>query len=493
MDWAKQVRFSSYLPPTYENFIRFVKDYLAPHMKMEFVVEDYYEELWNSMWTYRLVDAQISRGHSKSELLGVWATMYIAVVQPYNPFYKKRFGRDKKIYEQLIVSSDQTTTNELFDRVKDYFLAVDDFLELIPKSSGDDKWNNEKIELTNGSTVYARGIKMKRGLHVDRVVCDDLTSESSTLNDEETWSFFSAALLPMTTTKQAMIMVDGTPIRLTDIMCQLAKKDDKQWHHIKLPAILDWNKKVLLSPKRFSWDTLMDIRAIQGSVVFESEYMLNPIDDTTALIKREWIRQCFSKSNSLHKHRSYFTEVYLGVDFAFSDRKDADWSVFCTVGVHEKQYYLLDFVRRQGMSGMEQMNFIKELHAVYKYDLIGLEQNSIQAITKEIKGMGLPIKLFRTGNVDERNKRNPDFSGTISISKRNLVLRLAATFENKNITLPYGCHESKEKMDRLLEECVSWAQDGGKLIELGEHPDIPIALAYALEAASGASFAFAFV
>lgn len=486
MNDYEQIIFHSFCKPTYEGFIGFVKRYLAPHMKMDFVEEEYYRTIWDSMWEHRRVDVQISRGHSKTELIAVWATIYIAVYQPINPF------KDKKIYEQLVVSSDYTTVTEVLDRIKDFFTAVPQLEHLLPNKSDGERWNNTKIELRNGSIIHARSIKMKRGLHVDRVVCDDLTTEMSTLSDRETWSYFVGALLPMTTAKQAMIMVDGTPIRQSDIMSTLEKK--KGWNHIKMPAIIDWEERRILSPNRFTWQQLMDIREQQGTVVFEAEYMLNPIDDSTSLIKREHIRECFRKTLDINRHRAYFQEVYLGVDFAFSDRVTADWSVFFIIGKHpdEDVFVMLDYIRKRGMSANEQFDYMRELNSVYKFDMIGLEENSIQAVTKDLKGIGLPIKLFRTANVDEKDKKKPDFTSTISVSKHNLIIRLGTTFENQNILIPYKSEEAQEKAHRLLEECVSWAREEGKIVELGVHPDVPMALGYALEVATKTGFVLDF-
>jgi len=76
--------------PSYENFMFFVKTFLKPFMISEFIEEDYYKEIWNDMWGHRHALLQMPRGHSKTELVGIWMTIYIAACQPYNPFYTKR-------------------------------------------------------------------------------------------------------------------------------------------------------------------------------------------------------------------------------------------------------------------------------------------------------------------------------------------------------------------------------------------------------------------
>lgn len=492
MDNLELLELWKYSEPTYENFIGFVEEYLAPSMKMPFVKEDYYEILWRDMWLNQKVIEHISRGHSKTEF-GIWVTIYIAVFQPNNPFYEKMFKQRKRIYEQLVFSSDGTVTGELRDRMDDYFKGNDILSTFVPANAADEKWNTDKFELNNKSIIFFRGMKMKRGLHIDRAWGDDLTSESSTLTDTETWSFFTGAFLPMTTGKQAMVCITGTPIRATDINSRLMYADEGQsWHKIKLPAILNKEENILLSPNRFTIEMLDNIKRDIGTVKFEAEYMLNPIDDTVSLIKREWIEGCRDVSHKIYSHRSYFESLYLGVDFAFSDKATADHSVFFVLGTHNDKFYMLDYIRRKGMSGTEQLQFVRELHSIYRFDMIGFEENSIKAILREVKDLRLPIKLFRTGTVDEKDKKKPDFSHTISVSKRNLILRIGTTFENKQIVLPYNDSEAKVKTDLLVEEAISWAQDNGKLVELGRHPDIPIALGYALEVATKNSFAFDF-
>lgn len=490
----QQLELYQYSEPTYENFIAFVERYCAPHMDMEFVTEEYYRTLWDDQWQHKDIDAQISRGHSKSEIFAILSTIYFAVIQPYNPFYEREWGKKKRIVEQLVFSSDTTTVGELSDRINDYFEEDDVLRAFKPNRADGDKWNHFKFELTNGSIIHFRGMKMKRGLHVDRAVGDDLTTESSTLTDNQTKDFFNGAFLPMTTVKVAMTMIDGTPIRQGDVMTTL--EADEHWHHIKLPcsrvAIEEATEDDLLSPNRFTVRMLQEKKRQIGSVKFGAEYMLNPIDDTTALIKREWVQGCYDETVPLYYTRAHFDEVYLGVDFAFSDRVTADHSVFCSIGVADGKFYLLNYIRRQGMSGPEQLELIRTLHEEYKYDMIGLEENSIKAVTKEFQASGMPIKMFHTGNIDERDKKKPNMTGTVSVSKTNFVHRLGATFENNNIVLPYKKGEARPMMDLLMEECISWALDEGKLIEVGRHPDIPIALGYALEVASQTTFAFGF-
>lgn len=473
---------------TYDNFIGFVKVFLAPHMSAPLVEEKFYRKLFNEVWQSRHNCVMLPRGHGKTEILGIWLTIYIAVFQPVNPFLLADRGKKDRIKQQLIIGVDHTQTMEWFDRIKHYFVESP-YLQAYSTSGDENRWNAKKIELNNGSVIHARSIKGKiRGLHVDRVHCDDIITEVSTLGDRETENIFYGAIDGTTTAKHGIITVTGTPLRFTDILHNL--KGNESYHFKSMPAVIDWEARTVLSPRRRTWDDLMDTKRRIGSTKFQSEYMLNPIDNEMSLIKRSWIEACFDPYFTTQRHRSYFTEVYLGVDFAFSDRATADKSVFCTIGHHEGRWYILDYVVKKGLSGMEQLQFIKELNAIYRYDLIALEENSITAITKEVKELGLPVKLFRTANIDERDKAHPQLTGVMSISKKNFVMRLATMFENKELVIAYKTEEDKTKAAELVAECVSFALEDGKIVEVGVHPDIPIALGYALEIGKSNAFIF---
>jgi hypothetical protein len=56
-------------------------------------------------------------------------------------------------------------------------------------------------------------------------------------------------------------------------------------------------------------------------------------------------------------------------------------------------------------------------------------------------------------------------------------------FENNQVIIPYASDEAKEKYELLEQEFLSFALEDGKIIEIGVHPDIPIAFVYAGEAA----------
>lgn len=471
--------------PTYENFIYFVKHFLAPHMASKFIEEPYYKEIYDAIWTHRHSLLQMPRGHSKTELVGVWLTLYLAACQPYNPFYTRY---KKQITEQMILGGDGEAKASWSQRIKHFFYESEYLQWLIPegidKKRSNSFWNESVIYLKNGHKLLIRAIGEKaiRGNHIDRLHADDLVTENSTMVDQAIKDKWDGAVDGTTTNKLAMVQVTGTPLRHSDILFHLK---DKGYNFTKMPAILDWDKKIILSPGRWTWDDLMATKNRIGSVKFQSEYMLNPIDDSKSLIKGDWVRACMSSEVDLIRNRTAkFNAIYLGVDFAFEDRITSDRSAFVIIGEFQvnkvKYYQILDIITRKGMSVLEQFEFIKELHASYHFDLIGVEENSIKAVSKELVKYNLPLKRYWTGSRDSPQK-DAILKEYETVSKRNLVIRTGNMFEQKFMIVPYKSEEAKLKAEELFNECISFAQEEDKLVEIGVHPDIPIALGYALE------------
>lgn len=473
--------FESFKELNYDNFIGFVKRYIAPYMEQDFVEEEYYRE-WFSLEQENQYNAiEAPRGHSKSENFTVWFTIYYAVFN--------------HMHEQIVSSVSGDQTNELFDRIK-YFFYVSPYLNKNFKPEGADKnvslssWNSKKIVLKNDAIVHARSIAGKwRGLHVDRIVCDDIITEDSTLSDKQTINKFYSAVFNCSTAKKGKITVIGTPLRFSDILFEL--KSNQQFNFRAYPAILNFEERKVLSPNRKSFDELMRIKQAIGSLRFQCEYMLNPIDDQSSIFKREWLRRARSESIDLIRNRQelikYGFNVSLlmcGADFAFSERKTANYSVFLTLAkLNDGRLLLCDFYRVQGLTGQQQVDKLRQLNALYEYDVMSLEENSIMAISRDLQGIGLPIKLLRTGSRDTDS----------TISKTNAILRMTTWFENNQVIIPYASEEAREKYDLLEQEFLSFALEEGKIIEIGVHPDIPIAFVYAGEAAKKINASAGFV
>jgi hypothetical protein len=246
----------------------------------------------------------------------------------------------------------------------------------------------------------------------------------------------------------------------------------------------------ILSKKRWSQEKIENVKKVIGSVIFQCEYMLNPLDDSTGLIRSSWILKSFDKTRSFITERpKWAKQMVMGVDFAFSDRLTADKSAFIIMATteilneqtkqNELKYVILDIISRQGMSGLEQFELMKQLHSVYRFDMIGIEENSIKAISKSISSFNLPIKRYWTGSSDEKTE-NGIIKDYETIGKRNLIIRIGNQLEQNKVIIPYD-ENAKKMSDELYNELITFAQEDGKVVEIGIHSDKGMALGFALE------------
>lgn len=419
------------------------------------------------------------RGHAKTSITGIIFLIFNIVN-----------GLEKYI---VYISQNHAKTVQFIDPIRFEFknnkMLRFIYGDLTPRPGRDDDGKDrEDCFDVGGCRVEAasfekniRGFKY-RNTRPTLIIGDDIESDERVLNPElrdKDKNKLNKVVIPSLDINGRFKMI-GTLLHLDSLLNNKIKL-----YHGKVFQACDENLNNLLWPNRFTKKILSKIKSDIGSVAFQQEYLNNPLDNTSSLIKREWVVQCFREDISSEEiFNMEFSMKTMGADFAFSDRISADESAYAGIGLKDEFYYLLNCQKDKGLSINEQMNILKnELQPKYKYDRMGLEENSIKAISKDIQQWNLPITLFWTAASDPATQKK-DRSWTDkrhTVGKINLIMRLGTAFENKRFIIPYKTEKDKYMANKILSECTSYALSDGKLVEAGVHPDIPIALGYALE------------
>ncbi|MBT3582793.1 hypothetical protein HN510_03160 [Candidatus Woesearchaeota archaeon] len=443
-------------------------------------IPKFHQEFYDFLFSDKSGALAAPRGHAKSSVTGIIFLIYNIVYQ----------------LERYIVytSQNHSKTVQFLDPVRNEFknnkMLRFVYGDLTPSAARDDEGKDrEDCFDVGGCRVEAvsfekniRGFKWKN-YRPTLIILDDIEDDQRVLNPElriKDANKLNKVIIPSLDINGRYKFI-GTLLHFDSL---LAKKIEL--HKGKIFKACDEDMGNILWPERFTPKILAQIKHDIGSIPFQQEYLNNPIDTTSSLIKREWIEQCFDEELSHEDTRKMkFSMKTLGCDFAFSDRITADTSPFVGLGKYKDKYYLINCNIFKGLSVNEQMDIIKDdLHAKYHYDSIGLEENSIKAISKDIQQWNLPITLFWTAASDPAARRKPDYDWSEkrhTVGKINLIMRLGTAFENKMFVIPYKTEEDKKIADRILAECTSFALNEGKLVEAGVHPDIPIGMGYALE------------
>jgi len=433
------------------------------------------------------------RGHAKTSVTGIIFLIYCIV---------------NELEEYIVyISQNHSKTVQFIDPIRFEFknnkMLRFIYGDLTPRPGrGDDGKDREDCFDVGGCRVEAvsfeknlRGFKF-RNIRPTLIIGDDIESDDRVLNPElreKDRNKLNKVIIPSLDINGRFKMI-GTLLHLDSLLNNKIKL-----YKGKVFAACNSEFKDLLWPERFTEEKLRKTKHDIGSVAFQQEYLNNPVDNSSSLIKREWIEQCFRKDlSSEDVFNMEFSVKTMGADFAFSDRVSADESAYAGLGKKDEFYYLLNCQKDKGLSVNEQMDIIKsQLFEKYRYDKIGLEENSIKAISKDIDQWKLPITLFWTSANDPAARKKEDYDWTNkrhTVGKINLIMRLGTAFENKEFIIPYKTEADKQIADRILAECTSFALSDGKLVEAGVHPDIPIALGYALELMNmGGESSWAFV
>ena len=420
------------------------------------------------------------RGHAKTSITGIIFLIFNIV---------------NKLEKYIVyVSQNHAKTVQFIDPIRHEFknnkMLRFIYGDLTPRPGRDDEGKDrEDCFDVGGCRVEAasfekniRGFKY-RNMRPTLIIGDDIESDERVLNPElrdKDRNKLNKVIIPALDIDGRFKMI-GTILHSYSLL-----KNKIDLYHGKIFRACDENMENLLWSDRFTKKKLKKIKWDIGSVSFQQEYMNDPLDNASSLIKREWIEQCRREDLSAEDVlKMDFKLKTMGADFAFSDRITADESAYVGLGEKDDFYYLLHCQKNKGLSVTEQMKIIKnELNVKYRYDKIGLEENSIKAISKDIQQWKLPITLFWTGASDPAAKKKEGYDWgdkRHTVGKVGLIMRLGTAFENKKIIIPYKTDEDKAVFERLLAECTSYALSDGKLVEAGIHPDIPIGLGYALE------------
>ena len=369
-----------------------------------------------------------------------------------------RIVRDPDI-RILIVTINQNKANEMMTFIQYHLEHNEKLIDLFGEQRGTGEWSRNQIRVKRAGqsgiahkepTLEVLGVdsKMISG-HYDLIVLDDITDYQNSRTEHrrrqlEEW--YSQILLPMLLPDGQIIDI-GTRWHQADIHAWLMQKP--MFKSKIYRAIIDEEKKIVLWPERFSYETLVSIRNQIGRARFAMQYQNEFISPEDAVIKWDWIRYYDEAPQNLRR--------YMGVDMAAASQT-SDYFVICVIGIADNgDVYVLDLLRTKATL-FRQFDLIKEMYAKWQPSKIGIEANAMQKlITDELRRTTtLPIVPLK-------------FTG----DKASRVERLSVLFETGRIFL-------KEDQVDLIDELLAFPR--------GKNDDCIDALAFALEASHSQKF-----
>ena len=407
-----------------------------------------------------------ARGHGKSAFL-------TQIRNIYDMFLFKH-------WRIILISASQEQAVKLLDQIK---LIIENNEWLVTKKDKSN-WANTEVGY-NGGYIMTAGIGSEiLGQHVNRINVDDILRSDNKLSDSQIEDYIDMNLLPMLLNRNGQIIISGTPKTSSDIYMSIdtrIKQDTKcPWVLRKYPAILDYDKKILLCPDRFSWKQIMDVRLGMGHLKFAREYQLEFFSRDTSLFPERILKpakEAGKETVLLDKPDSRGKEwSFLGAaDCARSGSVSADYTWVTIIGYNcvTQVKEIVHIWRAKGLKISEQARHIAEISKKFNNCMMLVEKNNM--------GQDMIDEL-----TDEWNVGVESFT-TTSRSKDELIRFLISNFEHEKIVIPRGDEWSREQTDILIDElskfCVTTTPAGNEKYEgRGAHDDGVMSLALAIKA-----------
>lgn len=235
-----------------------------------------------------------------------------------------------------------------------------------------------------GGGLLATGIRGEMTGHgIDILLIDDavknrLEAESATFrNNNDDW-LRDVALTRIE--PNGSVILFGTRWHPDDIMGRCIKAG---WRYIRLPALNDDGSS--LWPKRWPADAIRARRKEVGEYTFESLFQGNPRSRGGSVFGDAW---CYEKLPQ--EYRPGF-----GLDFAYTSKTSADYSVLITMFESRGYYYVVDMIRVQEKAPLfaERIRQAKRRYpsARMRWYAAGTEQGVADFVRPMLKGIGLEV------------------------------------------------------------------------------------------------------
>jgi len=205
------------------------------------------------------------------------------------------------------------------------------------------------------------------------------------------------------------------------------------------PAIVDMDAKEPYMPEVYTWDDLMEIKTIQGDILFTREYLCRVVSDDFAIFPEGMIRKCTKAGEfELESVGRPGATYVIGVDLASSASKTADYSSFCVIEYNtDKGIKILRNLINERMTAEEQERTLISLARRFNNAFVFVEKNNIgEYIRQKLENNNIYCEGFNT------NKE----------SKANAVKFLRSEMANRRIYFP----EWESSTDVLKKQMINF-------------------------------------
>lgn len=289
----------------------------------------------------------------------------------------------------LIANATLGNAQKFLGEIKDQFRRND----LLKKLYGEFyepklRWNEDEFDVlgkglgSKEATVTAVGVGGNLvSQHYSRIICDDLVNNensSTRYKADKVIDWWKKAFSLLDYDGEMLII--GTRWSYYELYSWIQDKFKDEIDVYIRGAYKDDGK--LYFPELLNEEKLKELRGLQGSYVFSSFYLNNPVDEASALIKKSQIKYYGEgETNQLPSSLNIFSVC----DPAVSQAETADESSIITVGVDTDNNWWILETRSGQWTTFELIEQLFSVHAQWKPITMTLE------VIGQAQGIMLPI------------------------------------------------------------------------------------------------------
>lgn len=398
------------------------RKYLVPHVHGEWTS-------WYQTSKARIKMILVPRGCFKSTFFTVGRSLQ-AIAQDRN-------------HRILIANATLANSQRFLGEIKDHLRKNESYKQLYGEFYDSKlRWNEDEIEVVGRdlgakeATITAVGVGGNLvSQHYSIIIADDLVNleNSSTRYQADKvidWWKRAFSLLDY----DGEMIIIGTRWSYYELYSWIVEKYPQMIDTYIRGAYLPDGSEYF--PELLNKEKLAELRGLQGSYVFSAFYLNDPVDEESALIKKEQIKYYGpGEDRQLPKNLNIFTLC----DPAVSQEEGADESSILTVGVDDNNdWYVLETRSEKHTVG----EFIEQLFAVHsQWKPISMTIETIG----QAQGLMTPIH-------DEENRRN-HFLPLVEIKARPHITKqmriravLQPRFERGKIFITREMYELEEQI-----------------------------------------------
>ena len=338
-----------------------------------------------------------------------------------------------------------------------------DFTIVIPKRDpmGNVLYKNGRAVVEHSCRIVGKGTGSKlRGLRTrhqrpDAIICDDLENDEHVQTPEQrqkAWKWFTKALVPMLDPKHGTLLIIGTVLHYDSLLSKLLKMGDIYTVRT-YKAILAGKASIgkgkgkgtlegtPLWPDRFPLKKLEALKKQIGSHAFNSEYMNEPIDETTRVYKPEWFKwytkhdMRYDRKTESWWYREEITEMAQGIDPAISEKDTACEFADVTLAFTKTNKILLMDVDNDRIDFPTQVQRVIHNYNTWVPERVGVEEVYYQTALRQqvLKEAQVPMRAIK----QRKDKHSRIVAASVPVENGQLYLRKCVDGED-GYPCPWG-------------------------------------------------------